>query len=310
MDRLKAIQVFVEVCDRGSLSAAAVSLGMSRAMVSRYLAEMEQWSNNRLLHRTTRRMSLTPAGADILPRCRQMLDLARDLDTAPHAGAETEGSVRMLAPPDFGRDCLAPAMADYVRQFPAVSVELLLTDRPADLAEGGADLAVCLSHEPVPSANVRKVGVARQLACAAPGYLDRRGRPQRVEDLAAHECLAGTDAARREWTFMHSGARLSVRVRGAFSCNDDGALGRAVLRGAGIGLLPLYVARPWLEAGLLERVLPAYESAGQLIHFLYSRSYRATPSLRGLQDFLVRRFSPADWEDALSGAAPPNPPTA
>jgi len=303
MDRLKAIQVFVEVCDRGSLSAAAVSLGMSRAMVSRYLAEMEQWSNNRLLHRTTRRMSLTPAGADILPRCRQVLDLARDLDASPHAGGETEGTVRLLAPPDFGRDCVAPAMVDYVRQFPGATVELQLTDRPGDLGESGADLSLCLSFEPAPSANVRKVGLARRIVCAAPEYLDTCGRPRGVEDLAGHACLTGTDAASREWSFLHAGARLSVRVQGTLSCNDDGALARAALKGAGIAVLPVYIARPWLAAGRLERVLADYESPGQLIYFLYSRSYRASPLLRSLQDFLVRRFSSAGWEDGQEAAA-------
>ena len=167
MDRLKAMQVFVEVADRGSLSAAAVHLDMSRAMVSRYLAEMEQWVGVRLLHRTTRRLSLTPAGAETLPRCRQMLDMVGDLRSAVSTPEDTpRGLLRMTTSMSFGSRHLARVITDYVKLHPGTSVDLMLVDRTVNLVEERVDLAVRITNDLDPNLIARKLAVCRSIVCA------------------------------------------------------------------------------------------------------------------------------------------------
>ena len=164
MDRLKAMQVFVEVADRGSLSAAAVHLDMSRAMVSRYLAEMEQWVGVRLLHRTTRRLSLTPAGAETLPRCRQMLDMVGDLHSAVATPEDTpRGLLRITTSMSFGARHLAPAVTDYVKRHPGTSVDLMLVERAVNLVEERVDLAVRITNDLDPNLIARKLAVCRSV---------------------------------------------------------------------------------------------------------------------------------------------------
>jgi DNA-binding transcriptional LysR family regulator len=169
MDRLKAMQVFVEVADRGSLSAAAIHLDMSRAMVSRYLAEMEQWVGVRLLHRTTRRLSLTPAGAETLPRCRQMLDMVGDLRNAVSTPDDTpRGLLRITTSMSFGSRHLASAITDYVKLHPGTSVDLMLVDRAVNLVEERVDLAVRITNDLDPNLIARKLAVCRSVVCASP----------------------------------------------------------------------------------------------------------------------------------------------
>jgi DNA-binding transcriptional LysR family regulator len=198
MDRMTAMGVFVEVAERGSLSAAADTLNISRAMVTRHLAELEDWLGARLFRRTTRRINLTSAGEQALERCRRLLELSEDLKAAvgDSVDAPPRGQVRIACSASFGQSQLAVAVADYVARFPRVRVDLLMADRTINLVEERIDLAIRITHELDPMLIARRLSVCRSLLCATPAYLAARGTPQRPEELLRHSCLpqAGADA--------------------------------------------------------------------------------------------------------------------
>lgn len=178
------MRVFVTVVDLGSQSAAADQLDLSRPVVSRYLAELEAWVGARLMHRTTRKLSLTTAGEETLPRCRQMLELADELQAAVTLpGDAPRGLLRISVSTSFGQAQLAAAVTDYVRLYPEVSVDLQMLDRTVNLVDERIDLAIRTSHELDPSLIARKLTVCRSVLCASPAYLREHPAPQEVEAL-------------------------------------------------------------------------------------------------------------------------------
>ncbi|MFJ1302320.1 LysR family transcriptional regulator [Pseudomonadota bacterium AL_CKDN230030165-1A_HGKHYDSX7] len=300
MDRLKAMQVFVEVADRGSLSAAAAHLDMSRAMVSRYLAELEEWVGVRLLHRTTRRLSLTPAGAETLPRCRRMLDLVGDMrDAVATPEASPRGLLRVTAPMSFGTSQLVGVVSEFVARYPGAAVDLMLVDRAVNLVEERVDLAVRITNDVDPNLIARHLADCRSLVCAAPAYLERAGLPARAEDLSLHNCLTHSYYGRSLWRFVRDGETVDVPVSGNITANEAVVLMRAALGGAGIALLPTYLAAPEVAAGRLRAILPECEPQVLGIHGVYASRRQMPLILRAMLDFLVERLGSAPWDSGL-----------
>lgn len=298
MDRLKAMQVFVEVA-RGSLSAAAVHLDMSRAMVSRYLAEMEQWVGVRLLHRTTRRLSLAPAGAETLPRCRQMLDMVGDLRSAVSMPEDVpRGLLRMTTSMSFGSRHLASVVTDYVKQHPGTLVDLMLVDRPVNLVEERVDLAVRITNDLDPNLIARKLAVCRSVVCASPDYLRREGEPVRVEDLSLCNCLTHSYFGRSLWRFERDGVPVDVPVSGNISANEVSVLLQAALEGAGVAMLPTYYAAEYVAQGRLKAILPQTRPQELGIYGVYASRRQMPLILRSMLDFLVARLGPAPWDQS------------
>ena len=297
MDRLKAMQVFVEVVDRGSLSAAAQRLDMSRAMVSRYLAELEEWVGVRLLHRTTRRLSLTPAGSDTLPRCRQMLDLVGDMHQAVATpDAQPRGELRMTVSLSFGAAQLGSAVADFVARYPGASVDLQVVDRTVNLVEERVDLAVRITNELDPNLIARKLAPCRSVVCAAPAYLHTHGSPARPEDLAEHNCLTHSHYGKSLWRFQRDGDWVDVPVSGNITANDAVLLARAAVQGGGVALLPTYLAGPEIVAGRLVALLPATPPEPLGIYGVYVSRRQMPLILRAMLDFLAERLGAAPWD--------------
>lgn len=297
MDRLKAMQVFVEVADRGSLSAAAVHLDMSRAMVSRYLAEMEQWVGVRLLHRTTRRLSLTPAGAETLPRCRQMLDMVGDLHSAVATPEDTpRGLLRITTSMSFGARHLAPAVTDYVKRHPGTSVDLMLVERAVNLVEERVDLAVRITNDLDPNLIARKLAVCRSVVCASPEYLAREGVPARVEDLSLRNCLTHSYFGKSLWRFERDGEPVDVPVGGSISANEVSVLCSAAVEGAGIAMLPKYYAAEYIASGKLQVILPQCKPQELGIYGVYASRRQMPLILRSMMDYLAERLGSAPWD--------------
>ncbi|CAB3852374.1 LysR family transcriptional regulator [Achromobacter animicus] len=297
MDRLKAMQVFVEVADRGSLSAAAVHLDMSRAMVSRYLAEMEQWVGVRLLHRTTRRLSLTPAGAETLPRCRQMLDMVGDLHSAVATPEDTpRGLLRITTSMSFGARHLAPAVTDYVKRHPGTSVDLMLVERAVNLVEERVDLAVRITNDLDPNLIARKLAVCRSVVCASPEYLAREGVPARVEDLSLRNCLTHSYFGKSLWRFERDGEPVDVPVGGSISANEVSVLCSAAVEGAGIAMLPTYYAAECIASGKLQVILPQCKPQELGIYGVYASRRQMPLILRSMMDYLAERLGSAPWD--------------
>ena len=201
MDRLEAMKVFAAVVDGGSQTAAAQRLDLSRPVVSRYLAELEAWAGTRLLHRTTRRFSLTPAGNEVLAKCRQMLELAHDIPVAgATSGNAPQGLLRITVSTSFGQAQLVGAVHEFVALNPGVAVDLMLLDRAVNLVDERIDLAIRITNDLDPNLIARRLTVCRSVVCASPAYL--RAHPlRRVEDLAQHNCLTHSYYGKTLWDF-------------------------------------------------------------------------------------------------------------
>ena len=196
MDRLTAMRVFIEIVDRGSVSAAADTLGMSRAMASRYLEGLEDWLGVRLLHRTTRRLALSDAGERALTNCREMLALAEDVAAQTSQGSkELHGRLRLTSSPAFAQAQLASAVVDFQALHPLLEIELILVDRAVNLVEERIDLAVRLSNRIDPGLVARRLAICHSVLCASPAYLKRAGRPKSPDDLLAHRCITHSSFA-------------------------------------------------------------------------------------------------------------------
>jgi len=295
------MRVFVTVVDLGSQSAAAEYLDLSRPVVSRYLAELEDWVGARLMHRTTRKLSLTAAGTEILPRCRQMLELSGDMQAAVSTpGDAPRGMLRISASTSFGQTQLAPAMAEYVKRYPGVSVDLQMLDRTVNLVDERIDLAIRMSNDLDPNLIARRLTVCRSVICASPGYLREHPTPQRVEDLGRHNCLTHSYVGKSLWHFEQDGEQVSVPVQGSISANEASTLLQATMSGAGVAMLPSFLAGAHIKRGELIRLLPHAEPRRMNIYAVYASRKHMPSALRSLLDFLVVKFPEApEWDVGL-----------
>lgn len=295
------MRVFVSVVDLGSQSAAADHLDLSRPVVSRYLAELEDWVGARLMHRTTRKLSLTTAGSEMLPRCRQMLELCNDMRAAVTEPDEApRGQLRLSVSSSFGQAQLADAVVEYVKLNPLVSIDMQMLDRTVNLVDERIDLAIRTSFELDPNLIARKLTLCRSVICASPGYLREHLRPLHVRDLAAHNCLTHSYFGKSLWHFVEEGQPVSVAVQGNISANEATTLLRVTLAGAGVSRLPSYQAGDYIRSGKLIRLLPEAEPQQMSIYAVYASRKHMPLALRSLLDFLVLRFpeEPA-WDIGL-----------
>lgn len=293
MDRLTAMQVFSEVAQRGSFTAAADHLGMTRVMVTRYVTQLEKWLGTRLLQRSTRRISLTEAGSSSLTQCRQMLELSADMqDRSGQRDQAPKGQLRITASMSFGVAHLAAAISDYLTQYPAVAVDMLMVDRAINLIEDRVDLAIRISGELDPNLVARRIAPCRSVICAAPDYIAHHGKPQAPADLARHNCLTYSNFGRGEWRFQRAGEDISVPIAGNLSANEATFLTQATLAGTGIALQPTYLAGPLIRSGQLIHLLPDWQAPELTIWGVYLSRRHVPASLRTMLDFLVARFGP------------------
>ncbi|MRX07477.1 LysR family transcriptional regulator [Pseudoduganella sp. FT25W] len=292
MDRITAARVFVSIAERGSMIAAAEALDMSRAMVTRYLAEMEAWAGARLLHRSTRRLSLTDAGDVTLARCRRMLDVADDMAVALGDDADTpQGLLRITCSQALAQAELLDAVSEFLQRYPRTAVDLQMSNRSVNLIEERIDLALRVTNTLEPNLIARQLGVCDSVVCAAPDYLKQHGTPQQPQDLAAHNCLTYTYFGKSLWQFTDAqGEALSVPVSGNLSANEDFILLKAAEQGGGIALQPLYSAAPLIAAGRLIALLPGYTPLSMGIYGIYTSRQHMPPALRAMLDILLTRF--------------------
>lgn len=294
MDRLVATRVFVTTAEQGSLTKAAEQLDMSTAMVSRYLAAMEAWLGARLLHRTTRRISLTEAGTSALAGCRQLLDLAEDVKH--QAGEITRvpsGRLRITSSASFAEAQLAPALVEFQQRHPQVGFSLITADRSVDLTTERIDLAVRITNTLEPTLIARPLAVCRSVLCAAPSYLRAHGEPRTVKALQSHACLTHAIVGAAQFRFRRRRQLIELPVNERLSTNDTGTLRRAVLAGGGIGILPTYLVGEDLRHGRLVRVLPTLEPETLGIHAIMLSRQHQPLALRLLVGFLAERFGGA-----------------
>ncbi|QNK33457.1 LysR family transcriptional regulator [Serratia sp. JUb9] len=292
MDRITAAEVFVAIVESGSMIAAAEALDMSRAMVTRYLAQMEQWAGARLLHRTTRKLSLTDAGERTLERCRQMLAVAGEIDLVEaEANVELRGLLRITCSQSLGQTTLAAAVTHYLRRYPQVAVDLQMNNRAVNLVEERIDLALRITNELDPNLIARPLSRCASVVCATPDYLAAHGTPRQPQDLALHNCLTYSYFGKSLWHFEHQGVKSAVAVSGNLSANESVVLLAATLKGAGISLQPYYSAAPLLASGELVELMPEYQPQSMGIYGIYTSRRQLPATLRTMLDFLVEWFA-------------------
>ncbi|RZJ07156.1 MAG: LysR family transcriptional regulator [Acidovorax sp.] len=297
MDRLTAMRVYVEVATSGSFSATADRLEMSRAMVTRYVGEMEQWLQARLLQRTTRSVTLTDAGELALRRCQQMLALTQDLEeeTASTTEGELRGQLRITCSVSFAYAQMGAAIADFLAQHPQLKIDLDASEGSLNLVERRIDLAIRISAEPDPLLIGRPLARCDSALVASPAYLAAHGTPQEPADLTRHRCLSYANFGKSVWQLTRGDEIARVGVTSPFSANEATTLMRAALAGGGIALQPTYLVNPYLHSGELQAVLPAWSLPVMTIHALYTSRRHLSPAVRALLDFLVLRFAGVPW---------------
>lgn len=291
MDRLTAMQVFVEVAQSGSFSASADKLDMSRAMVTRCVSALEHWLGVRLLQRTTRSVTLTDAGESCLRRSQQMLALMQDIEeeTSHHDGV-LRGQLRVTCSVSFAYAEMAAAIADFLALHPQLMIDLNASEGALNLVEARIDLAIRISAEPDPALLGRVLAPCASVLVASPDYLARYGRPQRPEDLLTHRCLSYANFGKSVWKLQRHDEHAEVRVVSHFSANEATALLRATVAGGGIAMQPTYLTQSHLADGSLEAVLPQWQLPMMSIYALYPSRKHLAPAVRQLMDFLVERF--------------------
>jgi len=298
MDRFQIIESFVRVAHAGSFTKAARQLGLSRALISRRIIELEARLGVRLLNRSTRSVSLTTEGRAYLTRCKQVLDDMEAAEREIAQGAKTPlGGIRVLAPKSFGVTCLSDAIIAFSRTHPQIRVSLSLGDfsfRPADFFEEGFDLAIRIGDIRDSTVLARRITTLTSTLCASPDFIARTGSPQGIYDLTGYSCLAHLSSDEHDHIWSFSGQRGgSVRIDGSFDSNSALALRKAALAGLGIALLPEEYVAADLAAGTLVKVLPQYELKRPVVA-LYPRSPHIPEKVRMLVSFLVQWFKRED----------------
>lgn len=302
MENLADIEVFVRVVERGSFTLAAEDLNLSRAVVSKYLTRLEARLGARLLHRTTRRLSLTEAGATLFEASRGAIERIAEAEEAVAAfQAAPRGRLRVSAPMSFGILHLGPALADFARAHPSIVLDVRLDDRFVDLVAEGFDVAVRIGQLTDSSLVARRIAVTHGVVCASPAYLREHGEPRVPEDLANHNCLLYSYlSSRNVWRFTaKDGTETAVAVTGNTHVNNGIVLAEAAIAGRGVLALPNFYVAPMLRDGRLKRLLPDHTLPEFGIHAVYPQTTHVPPKVRAFIEFLARRFGrKPDWERA------------
>ncbi len=297
MDRFEEMRVFTAVVDAGSFVGASDALEMSKAAVSRHVAELESRLGVRLLHRTTRKLSLTPEGEVFHGRCRELLGGVDEAEAEiTSRSGEASGVLRINVPFSFGLLHLAPLWAEFMVQHPKVVLDVTLADRVVDLVEEGFDLAVRIARLPNSSLVSRQLTSTRLVLCASPAYLQARGQPRHPSDLAHHEVLAySLFSMGDQWEFTGPEGTASVKVTPRLRTNSGDTCRVAALRGQGIVLQPSFLVGPDLLAGTLVEVMPAWRSIELGVYAVYPSRKFVSPKVRLMIEFLVNAFTMRAW---------------
>lgn len=300
MDRLAMMEAFVRVAELRSFSAAALRLRRSKSLVSRQVAALETELGVRLLHRTTRALTLTEAGQGYFARA---TDILADVEEADRCVTELQaaprGHLRVDAPTSFGVLHLVPAITGFFCRYPEIDIDLSLTDRFIDLVDEGVDVAIRIGRLADSSLVARRIAPARRVICGSPTYLEAFGRPQTPDDLKNHRCLAYTNMTlAQDWPLVAADGRpWPVEIAGRLRINNGDALRAAALRGLGLVSLPSFIVGADIQSGSLVSVLSDYLNQDMAIHAVYPHARHLSPKVRAFVDFLVEQIGPRPYWD-------------
>lgn len=304
LDRIAGMEVFARIAAIGSLSGAARALGMSPTMATKHMAALEDRLGVKLLHRTTRKITLNEAGRRYLESVERILSELSEADaTAAAERMEVGGTLRVNVPVSFGVREIVPLLAELAELHPALSVDLGLSDRTVDLVEEGWDVAIRIGRIEDQSLIARKIARCRMLVAASPAYLARRSSPTSISELGAHNCLGYTlssSVGPDRWRFGLDGS-IIVPVTGNLHANNGDALVAAALAGQGMIYQPTFLVGDEIRAGRLVSITldePLMELPG--VFAIYASNRRPPAKVRAFIDFLAGKFAPAPrWDRDL-----------
>jgi DNA-binding transcriptional LysR family regulator len=289
---LARIRAFVQVFDAGGFSSAARQHGRSKALLSKYVTDLEDYLGVRLMNRTTRKLSLTEAGEAYYREASQLLQQLDDLDNSIlDQTAAPRGLLRVSAPRNFGEMILAPAIYEFLASHPSVQLDLRLEDRFVDLVDEGIDVALRISAAQDSSLIARKIADMQHSCVGSPAFLAAHGEPKSPDALRNLPCIVDTNlSGQANWRFIENGQTVSVHVQGPVRVNSPLSARDAALAGLGIALLPGYLADPELKSGRLVRVLDGYLQTGAMLQAVYPHRRHLAGKVRALIDHLVKWF--------------------
>jgi len=300
MERLDAMAVFARVIEAESFSGAARALGLSKSAVSKQVSRLEDRLGLRLLNRTTRRLSLTEAGAAFYQGCQRVVAEAEAAEQAvTHLASAPRGRLRVSAPMSFGVSHVSPALPEFLGRYPELAVDLTLNDRIVDLVEEGFDVGIRIGGLTDSSLVARRLAPNRTVLSAAPAYLQVRGTPRDVGELEDHACLIYSyQATGAAWRLTGPKGDRRFKVSGPLRVNNGDAILAAALGGLGVALLPCFICGEDLRAGRLVRVLPDWEAPpDSAVSAVFPAARHLSPKVRAFIDFLAERFAGTPYWD-------------
>lgn len=289
---LNDVALFVQVVRAGSFAAAARRLGMPANSASRRIQQLEQQLGLRLMQRSTRKLTLTDAGATFYERCADQVEAlseaAEELGEGSHVPS---GRVRVAAPADFFNIFRMELIAEFLAAHPKVRLEFVLSDERADLIEQGIDVAIRAGKVLEPTWVARRIGTGRVTLVASPAYVAARGMPDSVQALASHDCVTlPSSSGRTVWRLDGPDGLSETQVAGRFSANTAGAMLEAVFAGLGIGLLPAVMTLPYVRAGELIEVLPDHSVEGIEAYLVYLSRRQLPRAVSTFIEFMVTKM--------------------
>ena len=296
MDHFSALPIFVTVVECGSFSAAGQKLGLSKSAISKRITQLEQHLGIQLLQRTTRSLSLTDAGARYFEYIRPAVLLTQEgLDAISELQQTPKGNLRISVPMVFGRLYIAPLIAEFLKRYPDIQLQIQMDDKTTDLIAGGFDLAIYIGELPDSSLIARKIAPCLSVICASPAYLAQHGLPIVPNELTQHNCLFYSyfqDGV--EWSFQSPDGMQRIQPKGNYQVNNSDAIHRACLDGLGIANLPRFIVESDLQAGRLQTILTDFPLPEHGIYAVYPQRKYLPTKVKVLIEFLRDKLANTD----------------
>ena len=286
------IPIFVAVVECGSFSLAAEKLGVTKSAISKRVTQLEDELGIRLLNRTTRKLSLTEAGKRYYDHVSQALALAQQgMDAVTELQGEPKGKLKITAPMSFGVLYIAPIIAEFLEQFPKVTIDLQLEDQMVDLIEGEFDLAIRIGNLPISNLVAKRLVNCKSVLCASPEYIKRNGSPQKPSDLIGHNCLVYSYfRGGSEWTFEQQHNEFKVIPKGNFIVNNSEAIRRALIEGLGVGQLPTFLVSKDILSGKLQPIMTPYSLPEHAIYAVFPERKHLPHKVRAFMEFVAEKL--------------------